>query len=99
LDAAKAVLEHHFDNHEHCGPWCRRKMMSMEEQESTGRYYCNKKNDAALYEELNRLTERFISIDKLREVAHGMDTNVNESSNNTIIRDGPSSVGGENYQR
>jgi hypothetical protein len=26
--AAKAVLEHHFDNHEHCDEWCRRKTMT-----------------------------------------------------------------------
>ena len=24
-DRGNAVLEHHFDNHQHCGAWCRRK--------------------------------------------------------------------------
>ena len=28
--AAKAVLEHHFDNHTNCGSWCRRKGLSTE---------------------------------------------------------------------
>ena len=25
VDCGKAVLEHHFDNHQYCGKWCRRK--------------------------------------------------------------------------
>ena len=25
INCGKAVLEHHFDNHDHCGDWCRRK--------------------------------------------------------------------------
>jgi hypothetical protein len=79
-----AVLEHHFDNHVFCGPWCRRKHLSILQRQSSDRYYRNKEKDAALYEELNRLIQRFISVDKLKEVAHGMDTNVNESINNTI---------------
>ena len=31
VSAGKAVLEHHFDNHEHCGDWCKRKK-DLEEQ-------------------------------------------------------------------
>jgi hypothetical protein len=29
-DAATAVLEHHFDSHEYCGAWCRRKDETIE---------------------------------------------------------------------
>ena len=31
LDAGKAVLEHHFDNHQYCGGWCHRKQQQQEE--------------------------------------------------------------------
>jgi hypothetical protein len=28
IDAAKAVVEHHYDNHEFCGAWCPRKRLT-----------------------------------------------------------------------
>jgi hypothetical protein len=58
--------------------------MTNEQRVASDRYYRNKEKDAALYAELNKMIQRFISPDKLREVAHGMDTNVNKSINNTI---------------
>jgi hypothetical protein len=38
-DAGKAVIEHHFDNHSHCGAWCKRKRMTEEEKLTKARYY------------------------------------------------------------
>ena len=32
VDAGKAVLEHHFDDHECCGPWCCRKDLTDQEK-------------------------------------------------------------------
>jgi hypothetical protein len=29
LNASKAIIEHHFDNHEFCGQWCPRKRMTL----------------------------------------------------------------------
>ena len=83
INAGKAVLEHHFDNHEFCGPWCRRKDQTMEEREATKRYYRSKELDNKLYVKLEELVSRFITLERLLEVAHGMDTQVNESFNNT----------------
>jgi hypothetical protein len=40
--------------------------------------------DAALYGVLQQLLSRFITMEKLREVCHVMDTQVNDSMNNTI---------------
>lgn len=42
----------------------------------------NKKEDAKLYNILSDKIERFILLDRLKEVAHGMDTQANESFNN-----------------
>lgn len=39
LDMSKAVLEHHFDNHEYCGDWCLRKKQSDDERADKDRYY------------------------------------------------------------
>mgnify|MGYP000532148467 CR=1 FL=1 len=80
----KAVLEHHFDNHEHCGDWCSRKDKTQEEKDATKKFYRCKTKDAKLYKELQLRIERFVSKDALKEVSHGMDTNANESFNNIV---------------
>jgi hypothetical protein len=58
--------------------------MTDEQLQSSKRYYRNKKKDAALYALLSNKLARFVEFDKLEECAHGMDTQVNESFNNTI---------------
>jgi hypothetical protein len=40
--------------------------------------------DQELYVKLQGIVDRFISLERLQEVAHGMDTQVNESFNNTF---------------
>lgn len=40
--------------------------------------------DAVLYSKLQDIVGRFITLDRLQEVAHGLDTQVNESFNNTF---------------
>jgi hypothetical protein len=79
-DAAKAVLDHHFGDHTLCGAWCPRKR----DPTITGGYYRCKVKDAKLYGKLQEILSRFITLDRLKEVAHGMDTQVNESFNNTF---------------
>jgi hypothetical protein len=49
VDAAKAVLEHHFDNHQYCGAWCTRKHESAEQRKQVIKYYRYKEKDAKLY--------------------------------------------------
>ena len=74
VDAAKAVLEHHFDNHEYCGDWCRRKNESEQQKMSSGKYYRNKLESPELYNLLSEKIQKFITLDKLIEMAHGLDT-------------------------
>jgi hypothetical protein len=83
--AGKAVLEHHFDNHEFCGRWCPRKRLTEAQRAAQDRYYRdkNRKEDGELYRILCDKIGRFITLDRLKEVAHGMDTQCNESFNNT----------------
>jgi hypothetical protein len=85
-DAGNAVLEHHFDNHAYCGEWCRRKRQTTAQRIDCNHYYRSKedKDDAKLYTILQDIVARFVTFDRLAEVAHGMDTQVNESFNNTV---------------
>jgi hypothetical protein len=83
LAAGKAVLEHHFDNHEFCGPWCPRKRLTEQQRLASERYYTNKTTDGKLCSILHDKFARFVTLERLLEVAHGMHTQVNESFNNT----------------
>lgn len=82
--AARACLEHHFDNHEDCGVWCRRKSLTTEEAAASNRHCRCKIKDSKLCDALASVCSRFFELKRLKEVAHGMDANVNESINNTI---------------
>jgi hypothetical protein len=48
------------------------------------RFYRCKVKDVSLYKVLQEKLSRFITLDRLKEVAHGMDTQVNEGFNNTV---------------
>ena len=84
MDAAQAVLEHHFDNHKHCGSFCRRKMEQEKGNLDEGKCYRDKEKDSLLYNKLKSTLARFITLDALKEVAHSLDTCANESFNNTM---------------
>jgi len=84
LNAGKAVVEHHFDNHEHCGSFCKRKAMTTEERQEQQKPYRDKEKHAELHNCLTLAIARFVSLPSLREVQHGSDTLLNESLNNTI---------------
>jgi hypothetical protein len=82
VSAGKAVLDRHFDRHLHCGVWCRRKRMTQQARDvdDNTRFYRSMTKDDVLYSKLQSIVERFITFERLQEVAHGMDTQVNESS-------------------
>ena len=86
VPAGKAVLEHHFDNHEHCSDtFCKRKSMTQAEKDAEDKIYRCKTKDAELYKFLQSdVLPRFLTKNALHEVAHSMDTQVNESLNNSI---------------
>jgi hypothetical protein len=87
LSAGQAVLHHHFDCHDYCAAaWCYRKRLTAAERllPQNKRFYRSMTKDVVLFEKLQPMVERFVTIDRLKEVAHGMDTQVNESFNNTF---------------
>jgi hypothetical protein len=84
IAAGKSILEHQFDNHEFCGAWCPRKRMTPQQLVSSERFYRCKEKDSKLYSVLVDKVSRFTSLDRLQECAHRMDTQVNESFNNTV---------------
>jgi hypothetical protein len=78
VNAGKAVIKHHFDNHEFCGIWCPWKRQMAQQLSASTRYYRCKTKDAKLYQVLLDKISRFITLDRLKEIAHSMDTQANE---------------------
>jgi hypothetical protein len=42
ISVATAVLDHHFDVHDHCGAWCKRQHETEEQQKRSPKYYRSK---------------------------------------------------------
>ena len=83
-DYGKALLEYHFDNHEYCSDFCKRKTLTEEERKNSAKIYRDKVKDKELYDWLLKTLARFITLSALKEVGHGGDTQVNELLNQTI---------------
>jgi hypothetical protein len=68
--------------HDLCGAWCPRRLETPEQRATTKKFYRCKERDAKLYALLVSKTSRFFELDKLTEMAHNLDTNMNEAFNN-----------------
>jgi hypothetical protein len=86
-EKSKAVVEHHFNNHIHCGDWCPMRKVTNATKTATGnlKYRCKKEN-AILYKQIIEIMGRFVKPEKLRECHHGYSSQKNESMNKLISR-------------
>jgi hypothetical protein len=84
--AVKAVLEHHFNNHEHCEVWCKHGH-GMEEEKcaSRFRFRCKGRNKE-LYLCLKQHHEKFMEESKLCQLWHRYDTNLVEAFNEFLTK-------------
>jgi len=85
-ERAKCALDHHFDDHSHCGSFCLRKdeLLEKSAEENAKKFYRSKVKDKKMYEALSEIVQTFITKTRLDEVGPGMDAQPNESINNTI---------------
>jgi hypothetical protein len=84
--AVLAVLEHHFNNHEHCEAWCKAAHGTEEEIREQGlRFRCKVRNKK-LYEFLKKHHEKFSEETKLRQLWHRYDTNLVEAFNKFLTK-------------
>jgi hypothetical protein len=45
IAAGATVLDHHFDEHDNCGPWCHRRRLTQQQRDECNRFYRLKVND------------------------------------------------------
>jgi len=84
--AVLAVLEHHFNNHVHCGDWCKAgEGTEAELSERRQRFRCKEK-DAKLYEFMKKHHDSFMEETKLRQLWHEYDTNLVEAFNKFLTK-------------
>jgi hypothetical protein len=84
--AVLAVLEHHFNNHQHCAEWCKSATGTVEEIRESGlRFRCKVRNKE-LYLFLKGHHEQFMEDAKLRQLHHQYDTNNVEGFNKFLTK-------------
>jgi hypothetical protein len=84
--AAKAVLEHHFNNHEFCGEWCPANRWREDEKKLKILKYRCKVKHAKLYEQMSTIHNTYTDVWNLRDVYHEVHSNKCESLNGFIIK-------------
>eukprot|EP00978_Attheya_sp_CCMP212_P020783 scaffold60025_cov35-Attheya_sp.AAC.1 len=78
MTASKAVLEHHFNNHEFCGDWCPAKRGIKK-----GSYRC-KEEHSKFYESLKGVMDVYATPERMRELHHEFSTQGNEAMDNAV---------------
>ena len=79
VTAGKASIEHHWNNHEHCGSWCQGKSWTPEEAKKKIGNYRNKVTHAKEYKQQLNVQAKFTSTERMRSVYHEHDNNKTEN--------------------
>jgi hypothetical protein len=82
--ALTAVLEHHFDNHEHCVGWCKAKGKIGVEKKKSSLRFRSKTRNAGMYNHFKVLHTEFMEEYQLRQLFHCWDANAIEGFNKLI---------------
>jgi hypothetical protein len=86
VTAVRACLEHHFNNHEFCGDWCKAAKGTEEEIRSTGlRFRCKQRNQD-MYLFMKKHHTDFMEDSKLCQLFHEYDTNNVEGFNKFLTK-------------
>jgi hypothetical protein len=84
--AAKAALEHHFNNHEFCSGWCPYLAKSGAERAEVQYKYPSKTEDSVLYSHFVEIHGAYTTEQGLRELKHPYDTKKCESMNKFVTK-------------
>lgn len=84
IPISKAVVDHHFDTHDGCRDWCKRKEESAEERSNSGKFHRFKEKNGKLCHLLHAIISKCNTEERLGDVGHGFDTLVDESLNNAF---------------
>jgi hypothetical protein len=79
-----AVLEHHFNNHTVCGPWCHVKLLQGKEREEAKLNYRSKVKNKKFYLQVKQIFDDFVEL--VHEMMHRWDTNIVEGLNKCFTK-------------
>ena len=84
---AKAVLEHHFNNHKYCDvKWCYTLKARAKGLTVSPKYHLSKQTNAEIYTQLHICLQQFSTADVLKESMHQCTTQKNEAMNTSIAQ-------------
>lgn len=84
-----APLYHHFNDHQFCGVWCKYREEPATEEDREKRRKRFRIKPSALFDCIQKVYERFVTPDMLRQVFHTFSTQKNESLNKEIATVAP----------
>ena len=92
--ASKALVEHLFNCHDYCNSnWCRPKKLEgtgkEKEKELSTSFNRNKKNNAKIYNQIQKAYRQYTTEARLKESLHLYDTQKNEAMHNSIAKYAP----------
>jgi len=87
---SKAVLAHHFNEHENCDPsWCHHAMPGNKEKTNSECKYRDSIEHAELKLQLKTIIDKFTTDEKLHEIHHSKDSQKNEALNKSVTKYAP----------
>jgi hypothetical protein len=84
VTSAKASFEHHWNNHQFCGPWCQAKDWTDEEKETNKNMFRNKETHQKEYNQQFGVHSKYTEEDRLRRVFHEWTTNKTEQIHSLV---------------
>jgi hypothetical protein len=77
--AGEASFEHHWNNHEFCGPWCQAKSWTEEEKLKKKNKYRDKVSNQREYLQQKAVWGKFTTTERMKQIYHEHDNNKTES--------------------
>jgi hypothetical protein len=80
-----STIEHHWNNHEHCGDWCQAKTWTEEEKvEKKGKFRDKERNLKEYLQQLE-VKNRYFSTDRMRRCYHQFSNNKTEQLHGFVL--------------
>jgi hypothetical protein len=85
MKAGKASLEHHWNNHEHCGKWCQAISWTAEEKEEKKGKFRDKEKNPKEYVQQLKVKNKYLSATRMRRCFHEFCNNKTEQLHGFVV--------------
>jgi hypothetical protein len=84
--AGEASFEYHWNNHEHCGKWCKTTMWTEKEKiQNKSKFRDKIKNKKEYKQQITKVKKKYLSTPRLRRCYHQLCNNKTEQLNGLVM--------------